>query len=247
MRSLGIVVARAASKRLPLKNLRPLLGHPLVAWSLRAALASRLDRVILSTEDARIAEVGHAYGAETRYRRPMALAEDFAGSEEIAEHALDWAEQDEGSKYDVVAILQPTTPFVETATIDSCLEEVQVEGCMGCITARPSAEPPAWLFSTDAQGFASPWLEGEVRGEREHTQFLEKLYIPTGAVYANRVDVIRTQRTHIGRPLRFVMMERERAVDIDDEFDFVMAETLGRHHGFLLTPLKADADPALKL
>jgi CMP-N,N'-diacetyllegionaminic acid synthase len=126
---------------------------------------------------------------------------------------------------------------VETATIDACLKEVQVEGCMGCITARPSAEPPAWLFKKDAEGFASPWLEGEVRGEREHTQFLEKLYIPTGAVYANRVDVIRTQRTHIGRPLRFVMMERERAVDIDDEFDFVMAEALGRHHGFTLTSL----------
>ncbi len=79
MRSLGIVVARAASKRLPLKNLKPLLGHPMVAWSLRAALASRLDRVILSTEDERIAEVGQRYGADIRYRRPVALAEDFAG------------------------------------------------------------------------------------------------------------------------------------------------------------------------
>lgn len=236
MRSLGIVVARAASKRLPLKNLKPLLGHPLVAWSLRAALASRLDRIILSTEDERIAEVGHQYGADIRYRRPMPLAEDFAGSEEIAEHALDWAEQDEGRRYDVVTILQPTTPFVEASTIDACLQEVQVEGCMGCITGRPCAEPPTWLFRKDERGFATPWLEGEVRGEREHSQFQEKLYIPTGAVYVNKVDVIRKQRTHIGRPLRFVMMDRERAVDIDDEFDFVMAEALGRHHRFEITP-----------
>lgn len=235
MRTLGIVVARAASKRLPLKNLKPLLGHPLVAWSLRAALASRLDRVILSTEDERIAEVGREYGADIRYRRPLPLAEDFAGSEEIAEHALDWAEADEGRRYDVVTVLQPTTPFVEPSTIDACLEEVQVAGCMGCITARPCSEPPAWLFRRDDQGFATPWLEGEVRGEREHSQFLEKLYIPTGAVYANRVEVIRTQRTHIGRPLRFVMMDRERAVDIDDEFDFVMAEAVGRHRGFEIT------------
>ena len=159
------------------------------------------------------------------------------GSEEIAEHALDWAEADEGRKYDVVTILQPTTPFVQPATIDACLEEVQVEGCMGCITGRPCSEPPAWLFRKDERGFAAPWLEGEVRGEREHSQFLEKLYIPTGAVYVNKVDVIRKQRTHIGRPLRFVMMERERAVDIDDEFDFVMAEALGSHHGFEITPL----------
>lgn len=238
MRSLGIVVARAASKRLPLKNLKPLLGHPLVAWSLRAALASRLDRVVLSTEDERIAEVGRRYGADVRYRRPLPLAEDFAGSEEIAEHALDWAEADEGRRYDVVTILQPTTPFVEPSTIDACLSEVEVAGCMGCITARACAEPPAWLFRLDEQGFAAPWLEGEVRGEREHSQFLEKLYIPTGAVYANRVEVIRTQRTHIGRPLRFVLMERERAVDIDDEFDFVMAEAVGRHRGFDITPLK---------
>jgi len=241
VRSLGIVVARAASKRLPLKNLKLLLGHPLVAWSLRAALASRLDRVILSTEDDRIAEVGRAYGADVRYRRPMPLAADFAGSEEIAEHALDWAEQDEGRRYDVVTILQPTTPFVEPGTINACLEEVQVDGCMGAITGRPCAEPPAWLFSVDERGFAAPWLEGEIRGEREHSQFLEKLYIPTGAVYANRVEVIRTQRTHIGRPLRFVLMDRARAVDIDDEFDFVMAEALGRHYGFTITPESATA------
>lgn len=237
MRSLGIVVARAASKRLPLKNLKPLLGHPLVAWSLRAALASKLDRVILSTEDERIAEVGRQYGADIRYRRPLPLAEDFAGSEEIAEHALDWAEKDEGRRYDIVAILQPTTPFVEPSTINVCLQEVLVEGCMGCITARVGSEPPAWLFQLDQRGFATPWLEGEVRGEREHSQFLDKLYIPTGAVYVNKVDVIRKQRTHIGRPLRFVMMERERAVDIDDEFDFVTAEALGKHHGFEITPL----------
>jgi CMP-N,N'-diacetyllegionaminic acid synthase len=236
VRSLGIVVARAASKRLPLKNLKPLLGHPLVAWSLRAALASRLDRVILSTEDERIAEIGRQYGAETRYRRPLPLAADFAGSEEIAEHALDWAEQDEGHRYGAVTILQPTTPFVEPATINACLEEVQMEGCMGAITGRHSAEPPAWLFRVDARGFATPWLEGEVRGEREHSQLLEKLYIPTGAVYANRVEVIRKQRTHIGRPLRLVLMDRTRAVDIDDEFDFVMAEALGRHYRFTITP-----------
>jgi CMP-N,N'-diacetyllegionaminic acid synthase len=241
VRSLGVVVARAASKRLPLKNLKPLLGHPLVAWSLRAALASRLDRVILSTEDDRIAEIGRRYGAEIRYRRPLPLAADFAGSEEIAEHALDWAEQDEGRRYDVVTILQPTTPFVEPETINACLDEVQKEGCMATITGRHSAEPPAWLFRIDERGFASPWLEGEVRGEREHSQFLEKLLIPTGAVYANRVEAIRKQRTHIGRPLRFVLMDRARAVDIDDEFDFVMAEALGRYYGFTLTPGASEA------
>ena len=237
MRSLGIVVARAASKRLPLKNLKPLREHPLVAWSLRAALASRLDRVILSTEDERIAEVGRRYGSDIRYRRPATLAEDFVGSEEIAEHALDWAEADEGRRYDVVTVLQPTTPFVLPATIDACLEEVGKTECMSCITARACTEPPAWLFRRDESGFAAPWLEGDVRGEREHSQFLEKLYIPTGAVYASRVEVVRTQRTHIGRPLRFVLMERERAIDIDDEFDFVMAEALGRHHRFEITPL----------
>ena len=136
-----------------------------------------------------------------------------------------------------MTILQPTTPFVEPATINACLKEVQVEGCMGCITGRVGSEPPAWLFQLDQRGFATPWLEGEVRGEREHSQFLEKLYIPTGAVYVNKVEVIRKQRTHIGRPLRFVMMDRARAVDIDDEFDFVMAEALGRHYGFSITPL----------
>ena len=95
MRSLGVILARGASKRLPRKNLKPLVGLPLIAWSLRAALASRIDRVIVSTEDEEIAAVTEANGGEAPFRRPAELAADYAGPLAILRHALDWADATE--------------------------------------------------------------------------------------------------------------------------------------------------------
>lgn len=236
MRSLGVIAARASSKRLPLKNIKLLLGHPLVAWSLRAALASSLTRVILSTEDDRIAEIGTRYGADMSYRRPTALAADYAGSEDIVEHALEWAERNDGATYDVVALIQPTTPFVEPSTIDACIAEVVENRSAACIAARRGNEPPAWLFRRDQDGFVHPWITGQVRGDREHSQLLEELFFPTGAVYVSRAETLRQQRTVMGRPLRLVVMRQERAVDIDDELDFLVAEAVGRHFAFTITP-----------
>ena len=90
--SLGVVVARGQSKRLPRKMLRPLAGHPLVAYMARAALASGLDRVILSTDDDEIAAAAKSYGLEAPFRRPAELATDFATNDRVLLHALDWAE-----------------------------------------------------------------------------------------------------------------------------------------------------------
>src|SRR5262245_14661230 len=100
--SLGVIVARGASKRLPRKNLRPLLGLPLVAWSVRAALASRLDRVVVTTEDPEIAEVARREGADVPFMRPEELAADYARSDDILLHALAATEADDGRGYDVV-------------------------------------------------------------------------------------------------------------------------------------------------
>lgn len=231
MRALGVITARAFSKRLPGKNLLPLNGHPLLAYICRAALASRLERVILSTEDDRIADVGIEYGIEAPFRRPVELAADFARNEDIISHALDWAEANEGQPYGAVVKLQPTTPFALPEDINACLDGLTGETAC-CFSARTVAEPPQWMFVEDDDGFAQPALGGALDDKVIHSQLLPKTYIPTGAAFALSVPRFRAQDRIYCTPMKMVAMNPLRAIDIDEEIDFLLAEKLAEQYGF---------------
>jgi CMP-N-acetylneuraminic acid synthetase/RimJ/RimL family protein N-acetyltransferase len=222
--------------------MRPLLGTPLVAWSIRAALASRLDRVVVTTEDAEIAECARRYGADVPFMRPDALAADYARSDDILLQALDATEALEGRAYDIVAYIQPTTPLVRPADIDAAIGVVASGAAACCFTARDVTEPPWWMFVQDKEGHARPFIAGSIEGEREHSQKLEKAHFPTGAVWALDCAALRAQRRVYCEPLRMVMMDPERSIDIDDETDWIIAEALARHRGFAPEPAKGGCD-----
>ncbi len=230
---LAVIVARGASKRLPRKNLRPLLGVPLVAWSIRAALASSATRVVVTTEDPEIAAAARAEGADVPFMRPAHLAEDFARSDDILIHALDATEADDGRRYAVVAYIQPTTPFLRPEDIDGAVAPVLEGRAACCFTARDVGEPPWWMFVRGDDGAARPFVSGSIEGDREHSQKLDKAYFPSGAVWALAPDALRTQRRMYCEPLTMSMMDYERSVDIDDETDWIVAEAIARHRGFL--------------
>ena len=232
MRSLGVIQARGASKRLPRKNVRLLNGIPLIAYMCRAALVSRLQRVIVTTEDEEIARTAETFGVSAPFRRPVELAADYASNEDVVGHALEWTENDEGRPYDTVVKLQPTTPFVLPRHIDGCLDEVENNGAACCFTARKVSEPPDWMFRRDPEGIATPMIDVAPVGEWEHSQLLPEFFFPTGAAYAVRVSALRQQGRIYSAPLRMMMMEPERSIDIDDELDLLTAETVGRHFGF---------------
>src|SRR5690349_19846763 len=102
-RILGLILARGGSKRLPGKNLRPLAGKPLLAWSIEAARAcSAILDVVVSTDDAAIAEVARQHGARVPFLRPPALADDSSTSADAALHALQWLREEEGRHFDAV-------------------------------------------------------------------------------------------------------------------------------------------------
>jgi CMP-N,N'-diacetyllegionaminic acid synthase len=232
---LGVIVARGSSKRLPRKNLKPLLGTPLVGWSIRAALASKLDRVVVTTEDTKIADAARAYGADVPFMRPAELAADYARSDDILLHALNATEQDDGSLYDVVVYIQPTTPFMRPTDINAAIDVIDRGEAACCFTAREVTEPPSWMFTEDANGEARLLIQGRIEGDREHSQKLNKVYFPSGAVWALDCKAFRAQHRIYCEPLRMLMMDYERSIDIDDEGDLVIAEAVGRHHGFALT------------
>lgn len=166
--ALGVVLARGSSKRLPRKNVRPLAGLPLVAWTCRAAMASKLDRVLLSTEDAEIAEIGRAAGIDVPFTRPAELAEDFARDTDILLHAVDRAERIYNERYRTVVLIQATTPFVRPEHFDACLDR-QLSGGLNCVfLARKVEDHPRWMWTADDDGRADPFMTGVLSADEQH-------------------------------------------------------------------------------
>lgn len=229
MPSLGVVVARGQSKRLPRKMLRNLAGHPVLAYMARAALASGLDRVVLSTDDEEIAAAGARYGIEAPFRRPAELATDFVTNDKVLLHALDWVEAEGDRRYDVAVLLQPTAPFTTARDIDACLEGLRSGNANCCFTAAPVSEQPHWMFVPRPDGEVELLMPGHLSGERQHTQKLPRYLHPSGAAWAVRAAALRETGRVYCAPMRVAEVPPERAVDIDTELDLVIAEAVARH------------------
>ena len=233
MLSLGVIHARGGSKRIPRKNIKPLNGYPLIAYIVRSALSSQINRVIVSTDDSEIAEIAKQFGAEVPFMRPPEISEDVP-SEQVTGHALEWAESNENSSYDVVVTLQPTTPFIEPSHIDNCLEKLsnnlEIESCF---TAVRVTEPPQWMFAVEGElQIAKTFMSGDISGERGVYQELPPLFLPNGGAYATRVKALRKQNILIANPAAIVTVSHEKSVDIDEPIDWILAESVGSLHGF---------------
>lgn len=121
---LGLIPARGGSKGLPGKNIKPLLGKPLIAWTIKQVLASKyIDRVIVSTDDKEIAEISEKYGAEVPFMRPKEIAMDKARGIDVVLHSLNWLkENDKRKQYDLIMLLQPTSPLRKSEDINKAIE-----------------------------------------------------------------------------------------------------------------------------
>jgi CMP-N-acetylneuraminic acid synthetase len=232
LRTLGVIPARGSSKRLPRKNLLSLNGRPLIAYMIGAAGASKLDRVVVSTEDEEIAAVARREGGDVPFRRPAALAEDYAQDCDILLHAHDTVAEQEGHGYDIIVHLQPTSPFVLPETISACAETIRTTDANCCFAVRTVYEPPQWMFQRDKDGTAHPLLNKMVGSDEIHTQLLDRPFFPTGAAYAVRTDILRKEKTLFVNPLRMVEMASLRALDIDEEIDLILAEAAAKRWGF---------------
>ena len=123
---IALIQARGGSKGVPGKNIRPLAGHPLLAWSIVACnLAPSIERTILTTDDEAIAEVGRKYGAEVPFIRPSEFATDDATDFPVIKHALEWLGDNEGHVPEFIVQIRPTTPLREPAILDQAVAALQ--------------------------------------------------------------------------------------------------------------------------
>lgn len=213
---------------MPCKNIRPLAGKPLIGYTIEAALNSQLNRVIVSTEDKRIASTAQSFGAEVPFFRPKELAIDEASSLSVLLHALRYLEEKEKYSSDAIAFLQPTSPFRTGKHIDAGLDMLQksdVDSIIGVCEVEPSFHP----FYTYRKDWDND-LEEVIKLPKKplRSQDLPKLYRLNDALvlsrreYFNRVD----EHSPCFNPknMKGLAMDRISSIDINDEFDFLLAE-----------------------
>lgn len=195
---LGVIPARGGSKGLPRKNLRSLAGRPLIAWTIEAAKnAKLLDRFVVSTEDDEIATVAQQYGAAV-LERPRELATDEATTLSVLQHVLTQIEAD------TVVLLQATSPIRNPGLIDSCIQQFTTNGADSLAT-----------------GFICHFVEYGKNQRRR--QEIEGFFYDDGNVYVMRADLLASGGRY-GTRIERVLLDREQNVEIDDEFDFWLAE-----------------------
>lgn len=228
LRCLGLIPARGGSKGIPGKNLRPLAGKPLLVYTIEAALASRwLDRVVVSTDDARIRGVALQAGAEAPFLRPAELAQDDTPMWPVVKHALSWLVE-HGYRPDVLVLLQPTSPLRQSEDIDRAVELLVSSGADVVTTVTPVREHPYLMRKLEGNRltplFPVP-LGTSLRQE------YPPVYRLNGAVYAMRAEVVEREDPLSG-DVRGIVMDRRRSVDIDEQEDLVWAEWLMMQQAF---------------
>ena len=225
-RILALIPARGGSKRLPRKNVLPLAGKPLIAWSIEAARGAKaIDRVVVSTDDAGIADAAREHGAEV-LDRPAALATDHAGTLDVILHALRTLDE----TFEHVVVLQPTSPLRSAADIDNAIHLQLKRRADAVVSVCETDHPPEWCNTLPDDRSMAGFFRPGVRGTR--SQDLPTSYRLNGAVYVYRVERLLAQENlEMDDNGYAYVMPRERSVDIDTAIDFDIAELFMRRHG----------------
>ena len=217
---LGIIPARGGSKGVPRKNLRPLGGKPLLAWSVEAGQgAACIDRLVLSSDDEEIMTVARELGCEVPYRRPAHLAQDSSPTIDLVLDLLDFLPE----TYGYIVLLQPTSPLRTAQDIDDAANLCVRAGAPACASVMPADRSPYWMYTLGEGGTMVPLLSPPAATRR---QDLPAIYVLNGAVYVAQCDWLRRHRKFSGHGSVAYVMPPERSIDIDTDLDFVLAAAI---------------------
>lgn len=224
----AIIPARGGSKSIPMKNIRPLGGIPLIAYSIAAGLASKyVDRVLVSTDSPEIGAVALEFGAEFPFLRPMALAEDDTTDFPVLEHTVRWLEEAEGYRPELIVQLRPTSPFRPPGLIDQAIEAMlKVPEADSLRGVTDSGQNPYKMWRIHG-GLLQPLLESEfTEPYNMPRQALPETYWQTGQIEVIRRATILEQKSLTGTRILPCILPPEYAVDLDNLFQWRFAEFL---------------------
>ena len=223
---LAIIPARGGSKGLPGKNIMPMCGKPLIGWSISQALESQyIDEVLVTSDSQNIIDVARKFGAIAPFVRPKSLAIDNASSVDVLLHAVDFLGE-KGHVYDYLVLLEPTSPLRSVSDIDGALELLVrtkfAESIVGVAKAEESH--PSFLFSIKDE-LLSPMLGSQPTGLRRQDLNGDYYYLE-GSVYITTIAALIRHRSFYHSKTIPWVVDRYKAVEIDELSDFITAEAL---------------------
>ena len=229
---IAIVPARQGSKGLAKKNIIDFLDKPLLVWSIEAALQSNyIDRIIVSTDSTEIAGVGEKFGADIPFIRPSYLSEDNSTSVDVICHAIKFMSERLGENFDFVILLEPTSPLRTSEDVDLALEK---------LIGSPEARSLVSVGESDSQHNTiqfniteSEFISVEPASKRfVHTrrQDLARSYFLDGSIYLSYVQTLFEFASFVHGKTLTLSLPKWKNIEIDDEYDYVMALALGRKY-----------------
>jgi CMP-N-acetylneuraminic acid synthetase len=226
MRVTAFIFARGGSKGLPGKNIRPLGGKPLIAWSIEQALSvSRVERVIVSTDSEEIAAVARQFGALTPFMRPTELAGDHSPEWLAWKHALNYLQETEGRLPDVMLSVPATAPLRKACDLEHCLDEFEKGNADVVITVSEAHRSP-YFNMVKARDDGTMELVIPLTSAVTRRQDAPIVYDMATVAYVIRPDFIFQANSIFHGRVRAVNVPPQRAIDIDTLFDFRIAECL---------------------
>jgi N-acylneuraminate cytidylyltransferase len=217
-RVIAVIPARGGSKSIPRKNVRSFAGHPLIAYAIEAGLSSSLvERVVVSTDDARIAEVARRYGAEVPFMRPPLLAQDDTPDLPVFVHVLDHLRRFEGYRPQIIVQLRPTSPLRPPGLVDDAIRLLCDHPDADSVRAVTSAEQTPYKMWRRTDTFLTPLLSHEsAEPFNMPRQQLPQVYWQTGHVDAFRIETVLEKNSLTGDRILPVAVDGDYAIDIDD-------------------------------
>jgi CMP-N-acetylneuraminic acid synthetase len=212
---IAIVPARGGSKGVPRKNIKKLAGEPLIGYTLRAAKSVKeIDRLVVSTDNEDISSIAQSYGVEV-IMRPPELATDNASTESALIHVIEKLTE-KGDNYDIILVLEPTSPFRSSSTIRNAINHFSDNNTESVLAVRKSNEN----IGTIRNGLFFPLMPEAPR----RRQLRDPQYIESSTIYAVRTDYLKKNKTLVSEKWTALIVPDYEAIDINTEGDFQYAE-----------------------
>jgi N-acylneuraminate cytidylyltransferase len=226
MKYIALICARGGSKGLPGKNIKPLNGIPLIGWSIKIAKQiDRISRVIVSTDSEEIAKIALEYGAEVPFMRPENLALDNSPEWPVWRHSINYLENQQSEKIDVLVVLPVTAPLRSINDVNKCIDLFEKGGVDSVITVSESNRNPYFNMTVnDSKGYSSLVIQSDKGIVRR--QDAPQVFDMTTVAYVVDANFVKDFNGIFEGKVKSVIIPVKRAIDIDTRLDFKVAECL---------------------
>lgn len=228
MNTIAIIPAKGTSLRLPGKNTRPLLGKPLIVWSIEAARRARnIDRVIVSTDDEEVARIARHWGAEVPYIEPKEISEGGGSVEKVLRHAVQWLMEHEQYKTDALLLLLPTNPLREPKDLENMVELFKTSGadCVASVCEASATHNPHWMFVQKQDGTVTTATGGKLKDMPTRSQELPPCYIRNDVCFVLKPSNLdENPPTLWGNNVKLYVMDELYDTDINTAEDWHVTE-----------------------